>query len=109
MSFTLQQVVDLGRDPLNDADKIRYTDANLLSFATGALITLRDKRPDLFIGNWAVDFTTLALGSTFPLPDPYAMAVAEYVTARAEMRDDEFVVSQRATLFMQLFTERTGA
>jgi len=109
MSFTLQQVVTLGRDPLNDADKIRYTDADLLSFAVGGLITLRDKRPDLFFGNWTVDFTALTLSSAFPLADPYALAVAEYVTARAEMRDDEFVVSQRATLFMQLFTERTGA
>jgi hypothetical protein len=106
MAFTMQQVVDRGRDPLNDSDKDRYSDPDLLSFSIDALLTIKAKRPDLLIGNWSVDFTTLTLGSAFPLGDILAPAVAEYVTARAECRDDEHVVTQRATQFFQLFASR---
>lgn len=107
MSFTFQNVVDRARKPLNDSDKDRYTDAELLEYAVDAYLMLRRHRPDLFITQWSAlpDYSTRALGSTFPgAGDEYLPAIASYVTARAEMKDDEAIVQERAQLFYKLFS-----
>lgn len=104
MTFTYQSVVDLARIPLNDADKARYSDATLLSFANQGMTQIAKRRPDLFIGQ----YTNLPTGEKlltdiFPLPAGYVQTLADYATARAEMTDDEYVNSGRAALFAQLF------
>lgn len=104
MAFTYQSVVDLARIPLNDTDKARYSDATLLLFANHGMTQIAKRRPDLFIGQ----YTNLPTGEklltdTFPLPVEYVQTVADYVTARAEMTDDEHVNSGRAAVFAQLF------
>lgn len=101
--LTWQSIVDLARIPLNDGDKTRYPDDVLLAFAGHGLLQVLKHRPDLFIGR----FRTLpgpqaVAGDAFPLPPEYAQRVADYVTARAEMADDEHAVSGRAAAFMQL-------
>lgn len=104
MAFTFQSVVDLARLPLNDADKARYTDADLLIYANHAVLTLIKRRPDLFIGSFSsLPTGEAALTDAFPLGAEYVQTVADYCTARAESSDDEFVNSGRAALFMQLF------
>ena len=108
--LTWQSIVDLARIPLNDEDKTRYPDDVLLSFAGHGLLQVLKHRPDLFIGR----FRTLpgpqaVAGDAFPLPPEYAHLVADYVTARAEMTDDEHAVSGRAAAFMQLIDIDTGA
>jgi len=105
MAYTMQQLVDRARIPLNDADKDRYTDADLLGYAVDGLLIAVYKRPDLLIGNWTASstYTALVLGDSFPLPDRYMPVLADYVTARAELVDDEHVDSQRATTLMSLF------
>ncbi len=104
MAFTFQSVVDLARLPLNDADKARYTDADLLAYANHGLLALVKRRPDLFIGNYAnLPNGQKALTDAFPLGAEYVQPVADYCTARAESSDDEFVNSGRSALFMQLF------
>lgn len=105
MAFTYQSVVDLARIPLNDSDKIRYSDAALLSFANHGMLQMLKRRPDLFIAQ----FDNLPDGQkghadVFPLPAEYLQTVADYVTARAEMNDDEHVNSGRAAVFAQLFS-----
>lgn len=104
MSFTFQNLVDRARLPLNDSAKTRYTDAELLSYAVDAFLMLRRYRPDLHIGDWTIDaWSGLALGSTFPnCPDEYLPIIADYVTARAEFKDDEHVVAERAQAFYSL-------
>jgi len=106
----MQQVVDSGRYPLNDADKVRYTDTDLLVFARAALHLLLSKRPDLFFGRFTAlpSISTLALGDSFPLDDSMEPAVADYITARAESVNDESVVDQRAALFFGLFREQAS-
>ena len=108
MAYTMQQVVDGGREPLNDSDKVRYSDTTLLKFARNALHLLLSKRPDLFYGQFTAlpAIATLALADPFPLDDGIAPAVSDYVTARAECSNDESVVEQRASLFFQLFREQ---
>jgi hypothetical protein len=102
--FTFQNLVDRARVPLNDSAKVRYTDAELLGYAVDAFLLLRRYRPDLFIGNWTLEtWSTLTLGSTFPrAPDEYLPIIADYVTARAEFKDDEHVVAERAQAFYAL-------
>lgn len=106
MSFTFQTLIDRARVPLNDADKIRYTDAELLKYAADAYLLLRRYRPDMFLADWTlVDWSAFAVGTTFPkAPDEFLPAIADYVAARAEFKDDEHVVAERAGAFYELFT-----
>lgn len=106
MSFTVQNLVDRARVPLNDADKDRWTDAQLLIYAQDAYLMILRHRPDVLIGGFSspTAWSALALGSTFPyVDDMYLPVIADYVTARAEYQDDENAINQRAAQFMTLF------
>ncbi|MEO6825318.1 MAG: hypothetical protein ABI167_11470 [Nitrosospira sp.] len=104
MAFTYQSVVDLARIPVNDVNKDRYSDDSLLLFANHAMLQLLKRRPDLFTGQFAsLPSGEKSLNDAFPLPAEYVQTVADYVTARAEMTDDEHVSTGRAATFMQLF------
>lgn len=104
MSYTMQNVVDRGRAPINDDDKVRFTDVALLVIANDGILLLRNKRPDLFFGMFGTLSSTenLALTDTFPLNAEIVPALASYVTAMAEMKNDESVLTERAAMFMNL-------
>lgn len=104
MAFTYQSAVDLARIPLNDAGKDRYPDLILLSFANQGILQIFMRRPDLFAGRFdnPPDGGNL-LADAVPLPAEYLQILADYITARAEMTDDEYVNAGRAAMFMQLF------
>lgn len=103
MSFTYQDVVDLARVPLNDEDKARYSDGTLMMYTNSAILSLCQRRPDLFIGQFGNLPTGQAdLTDIFPLPAAYTVTLSDYVTARAEMIDDEHANTGRAAAFMQL-------
>lgn len=105
MPYTMQQVVDKGRYPLNDPNKVRYSDAALLGFANDAILLTRKKRPDLFLGAWAALPGNLAFGAAFPIPDEYVPLVADYISGRAELIDDEHANSGRAEKLVATFYE----
>ena len=97
MPFTVQQVIDRARIPLNDADKTRYPDTELTVYANDAYYMLRRIRPDFFLGAWTSLPASLSAADNFPNIDiMYMPPIADYVTARAEFKDDEAVVNQRA-------------
>ena len=106
---TMQTVVDLARVPLNDDNDgvdvgRRYPDATLLRFAIHGLLDFFRERSDVFIGQMTAPPTlTMTLGSTFPIADEYIMPLADWVTYRAEMSDDENVDGQRAMSFSQFY------
>ncbi|MHB8727578.1 MAG: hypothetical protein ACYC9K_00910 [Sulfuricaulis sp.] len=112
MPYTIQNICDIARSPLNDAGKDRYPDVDttsngqlntgLLTYVQSALQQLRLKRPDLFVGQFLALPTIANLADTFPLPDEYVQIVANYVTFMAESRDDEFSNSERATMMLNL-------
>jgi len=102
MAITMQNIVDRARVPLNDADKVRFPDSALLVFANDAIYTLRNKRPDLFIGRFASLPAELLIGADFPLGAEYAPAVQDYITARGETTSTEAEFEQRAALFFNL-------
>lgn len=105
MAYTMQQVIDIGRVPLNDAAKTRVSDATMLIYGRQAIHLLLSKRPDLFFGQFLAlpNISALALGSNFPVDDIIAPAVADYMTARAESANDQSIVEERAAMFYQLF------
>ena len=106
MAYTMQQVADKSRIPLNDADKARYSDTDLLWYANDAVLILRNKRPDLFFGQFLNLPGAKALVDALPLDDILFPAVCDYVTARAETRNDESVLEQRASMLFALFKEQ---
>jgi hypothetical protein len=103
MAYTVQQVVDQARIPLNDDGKVRYTDAVLLTYFNDSILVIRKKRPDLFLGRWTTLPAQLALADPFPVDDVYVPIVADYITGRAELVDDESVDNSRAATLIQTF------
>lgn len=104
MAFTYQSVVDLARIPLNDTDKVRYTDAQLMLFANHGMLAMIKRRPDLFIGQYHnLPTGEAVLNDPFPIEPAYAQLVADWVVARAEMADDEHANSGRSMAFVNLF------
>lgn len=102
---TMQQMVDYVRaSALNDADKVTWTDAELLDHARNGLRLIFNKRPDAFfgLGSYAVPTVEPALGDSFPLSPHFYPAVCKYVAAMAHAKDAEESVMSEVTLFMQL-------
>ena len=108
MAFTVQQVLDLARAPLNDTLKVRYSDTLLLSYYNAGVLHLYEIRPDLQIGNYGTTYVQVlstGLASAFPLSDRFAMPLADYIGGRAEMRDEDAASSGRAQALMKLFSD----
>ena len=99
----MQNIIDRARIPLNDAAKNRYTDTVLLGYANDAILVLRKRRPDLFLGSWSALPSNLAATVALPVDDEYFPMMADYVTGRAELIDDENVDSTRATALINSF------
>ncbi len=105
MALVYQNIMDLARIPLNDEDKVRYSDAMLMSFTVHGMLQVLKRRPDLFIGRFDTPpGAEEGPAGIFPLQPEYAQLIADYVTARAEAGDDEHLDSGRAAVFMQLFS-----
>lgn len=105
MAVTIQTVIDLARLTLNDDDKIRWPDAEMLSYAQDGLDTVFRLRPDLFHGQFATlfDSSALVVGSTFPIENRFRRTVADYLIMRAESKDEEAVSTGRASQSAQYF------
>lgn len=62
----------------------------------------------ILIGQWAVSPTIIAAGAAIPIPDAYKPIIAEYIVWRAESRDDEYVSSPRAAMFLEVWKSNLG-
>lgn len=106
---TIQSILDRARLPLNDSPENpaerRYPDSQLLIYCQDALLAAYRKRPDLYIGQLSAvaTLTSLTALSTFPLSDEYIQPMADFITMRAELVDDEYSLSARADGFYKLF------
>lgn len=100
---TFTNLTDSARVLLNDVDKVRYSDAQLLEYANEALAETRRIRPDLFVGSYTTALATYTGGQTVPLTSEYHQYLKDFVIARAEFRDDEFTMDGRAATFLQKF------
>jgi hypothetical protein len=107
MPVTIQNVLDLARETLNDDPPVRWPDTECLKYAQDALDAVYSLRPDLFHGQFTTfDSSTLTLLSNFPLSGRLRRRVADYIIMRCETKDDEQVVNQRVTVAYQFFKEQ---
>jgi hypothetical protein len=101
---TCQNIIDRARVPLNDADKTRYPDAEMLSYLCDGIAEAYAKRPDLRFGNFKTPAVTLfGLADTFPLSAQHEIALQNYLVYRAENKDDENVNANREVKSYQMF------
>ncbi len=101
---TCQNVIDRARVPLNDADKTRYSDPELLSYLCDGIAEAYSLRPDLRYGSYTTPPVTLfQLTDTFPLSAQHEVALQHYLVYRAENKDDENVNANREEKSYQRF------
>lgn len=100
---TFQQIIDSARVDLQDADKLRYTDAQLMEYANDGLQEAYRYRPDFRLGQFTATVPTYVAANNVPMPDRYQMLLKHYVVARSEIRDDEYSVDGRAAALMNRF------
>lgn len=103
---TFQQIIDSARVDLLDAEKTRYTDAELLEYANDGVNEAFRIRPDFRLGSYTSAFTTYVLANDVPMPEMYQMLLKHYVVFRAEIRDTEYVDEGRAAVFLARFEQR---
>jgi hypothetical protein len=112
MSLTIDDAIEQAREVIQDTHvPYRHSDAKLVSYLNDALLDVRRLRPDLFIGALTTDpvlYTTADLGisTAFPIDGTYFTTVADYLSLRVGLGDDEFVADGRAAALHQMFITR---
>lgn len=107
MARTVNDLLGRVRETLQDQDGVRYPQVQLLGYMNDAVIEARSIRPDLFVGAYGspiVDVNDPA--APFPLPDQFFPAVCYYVCGRAELRDDEFAIDNRAMTLLSAYGKK---
>jgi hypothetical protein len=97
---TFQQIIDSARVDLQDADKVRYTDAQLLEYANDGVQEAFRMRPDFRLGSFTASSQIYISANEVPIPTTYQMLLKSYIVARAEFRDDEYAQDGRAVAFL---------
>ena len=100
---TLQNVIDSARVVLQDADKVRYSDAQLLGYANDGIVLGFKYRPDFRLGQYTVALGDLGASDQVPFPVQYQQLLEYYVVSSAELRDDEYSQDGRAAALLGLF------
>lgn len=110
MALTLGGMFAEARRILNDDDKVRYTDADLVAAFNDALLQVRAKRPDAFttIGFRAPvpQYLETDLSSAFPLDQIFYPPILFYVCGRSELREDTFTNDDRAVVLSNKFVSQ---
>ena len=101
---TLQNVLDLARESLNDADKTSWPDSKLLAYANDAIQRLVVMRPEIFLGQYTnLPSASLLTSDILPFSDRHKRAVADYILARAFMGETEAGSTEKSAAYLQLF------
>lgn len=99
---TVADVLNSAKQTLNDEDQVSYTEAEKISFVVDALQSLRNMRPDLFLGTYATSIGALTTTSILPIHDQFFRPIVDYVIGRCETKDAEHITSGRAELMLKL-------
>lgn len=102
---TFQNLLDQARLTLQDADKTRYPDTDLMVYANEAMRVFRKVRSDLYFLSLTTPITDYLVGDNFPFAAEYEYPVKRYVIAAAQFRDDEYSVNGKADSFYKKFEE----
>ena len=102
--MTFDQIISsVRRGFLNDVDKVRWSDEDLLEYANEAVVEIRRVRPDLFLGTYLQTIPVYDGPDDFPLPRVYESFAKDYIVHRAHSREEEYVNDNRAVLFYSRF------
>lgn len=101
MAKTAGDVLVSARYTMNDAAKRRLPDTEGLAYVVDALNTVKNARPDLFIGKWTA-IETIALTDALPIDSQFFRPIVDFTIARAETKDAEAVESARVELLAKL-------
>lgn len=102
MAKTAGDVLTSARFTLNDAAKRRGGDTEALTYVVDALNTIRNERPDLFIGSGWVAIESITTGTYLPIDSQFFRPIVDYVIARLETKDAEAVLTARVKLMADL-------
>jgi hypothetical protein len=100
---TFQNLLDQARLTLQDADKTRYPDSDLMTYANEAMRIFRKVRADLFFLTLNTPLSDFATTDTFPFAAEFEYPVKRYVIAASQFRDDEYAVNGKAEAFYKKF------
>jgi hypothetical protein len=105
MPRTVQALLDEARGHLNDRESpVRYSDDDLLTYYNDALQEIRQKRPDAFFLSLLTPLVEASDPTTnVPVDSMFYPAIVYYITATAELRDDEFAVDGRVAGLLKQF------
>lgn len=104
---TCADIIGVARYTLNDTDidGYRAEDPELLRYLNDGLALAYQLRPDLLFPDWTTPRPDLTLTDVFPLPRQHQAAIANYIIARAESKDDEHIDSGRVVAMSQAFEQ----
>lgn len=86
---TTQTIIDGLRHSLNDDDKIRWPDSELIVYLNEWLERAKIQHPVFFFGLYDSLPQNLALGDLWPLDNRYVPACRYFIIARAHGKDTE--------------------
>jgi hypothetical protein len=106
VSRTISDAITEARVFLQDtATPYRYSDDQLLAYLNNSFASIRNIRPDIFVGSFTSDppsYSTVD-STAYPLADQYFPATVYYITSEAEARNDQATANGRAAYFKGLF------
>ena len=105
----IQALINIARIDLNDEDKARYSDAQLLTHVQTYIQQAIFSRPDLFLGTYeSLSPYTLLINATFPMTDRYVRSCADFVIGRAMLNNTEENTLAIANNYISLSAKEAG-
>ena len=103
MSFNGQDVRDDARKIVEDDGSV-WDDEAVLTQINHGLQSLRNMRPDLFVGRYSGSIALANISDDVPLEDQYRPALADFLVARLSLTQDDEGSATTAAAFMKLST-----
>lgn len=102
MARTTTEAIARARAAIGDPTGERADNPTCLGYVVDAINVIKTGRPDLFLGKFGTDYSTIALGAALPVPDQYFLPVAMFVGAMIESQDDESSDRARGELLTKI-------
>lgn len=106
---TVQSIVNTARFDLQDPEADNWSDPELAGHVLSGVQLAFVRAPHLFFGQYAtMPPASLALTDNVPMDSRFDRALADYVIARAHIKDDEDARNAESAPFVQLFLAQIG-
>lgn len=104
MAYTVADVITRARAAIADAGGDRASTTTMEGYVRDALYLVKGIRPDLFIGKFGTDYTTLVSATAFPLDAQFFLPVSMFVGAMVESQDEESADRARGQMLSAIGT-----